>query len=163
MDHLKYIQSKILTDDTLHRQLQLWRFQDKQIVFTNGCFDILHQGHIHLLAQARALGDVLIVGLNSDASVSRLKGAHRPLQNQTTRAEVLAALQVVDGVVVFEQDTPLELICTATPNVLVKGGDYIKEDIVGYDWVTRQGGAVHIIPLVEGQSTTAVEGRMGRK
>lgn len=160
MDHLKHIQSKILDAEALRRQLNLWRFQDKKLVFTNGCFDIIHQGHIHILAKARSLGDVLIVGLNSDASVTRLKGPNRPLQNQQTRAEVMAAMQLVDAVVLFEEDTPLELIRLVTPHILVKGGDYIKEDIVGYDWVTQHGGAVEIIPLVEGQSTTGIEKRI---
>lgn len=160
MDHLKHLQHKILDAPTLQRQLHLWRFQDKKIVFTNGCFDIIHQGHIHILAQARSLGDVLIVGLNSDASVSRLKGPTRPLQNQNTRAEVLAAMQLVDAVVLFEEDTPLNLIETITPQVLVKGGDYIKEDIVGYNHVIQHGGTVEVIPLVEGHSTTEIERKL---
>ena len=126
----------------------------KKIVFTNGCFDILHVGHITYLREAAQLGDLLIVGLNSDASIKRLKGAERPINCQADRAEMLAALECVDYVVIFDDDTPLELIKTVKPDILVKGGDYAVENIVGSDFVSELGGRVVTIPLVEGKSTT---------
>lgn len=127
---------------------------NKRIVFTNGCFDILHVGHSKVLQEAKKLGDILIVGLNSDASVKRLKGEARPINSQTDRASMLAALECVDFVVIFEEDTPLHLIKAIMPEVLVKGGDYRIEDIVGADVVSEHGGVVQTIPLVEGKSTT---------
>lgn len=131
----------------------------RRVVFTNGCFDILHAGHVRLLHQARAQGDVLVVGLNSDASVRRLKGATRPVQRQEDRAEILAGLSSVDLVVVFDEDTPIEVIRTVKPDVLVKGGDYSEDTIVGAPEVRSWGGNVHIIPLVEGRSTTSIIAR----
>ena len=132
-------------------------FREKhRIVFTNGCFDLLHRGHVYYLSKAREMGDLLVVGLNSDNSVSRLKGKGRPVNNQESRAEVLAALGMVDHVIIFEEDTPLELIRMVRPDLLVKGGDYRVEEIVGYDEVTSRGGSVHVIPLLEGYSTTAI-------
>lgn len=154
MDHLKQIRSKILTADQLKAKLLLWRFKDQQIVFTNGCFDLLHPGHLAVLAAARDLGDKLIVGLNTDSSVKRLKGENRPVQNEVARAELLAALSIVDAVVLFDEDTPEKLIELVTPDYLVKGGDYKAEDVVGYNHVTQHGGQVVIVPLVEGLSTT---------
>lgn len=126
----------------------------KTVVFTNGVFDLLHRGHVEALKRARALGDALIVGLNSDASTTRLKGPSRPFVPAADRAEVLAALESVDVVVVFEQDTPADLIGALTPDVLVKGADYAKGDIVGRDTVEAAGGRVEQVPLVEGWSTT---------
>jgi rfaE bifunctional protein nucleotidyltransferase chain/domain len=126
------------------------------MVFTNGCFDLLHRGHIYYLARARELGDPLVVGLNSDESVTRLKGPGRPLNNQQSRAEVLAALAVVDYVIIFEEDTPLQLINLLKPRILIKGGDYRREEIVGYNEVLSWGGAVKTIPLMEGYSTTSM-------
>lgn len=158
--NLKLLQSKILTEETLKHKAVVWRFKGKRIVFTNGCFDLLHRGHLHTLSAARELGDVLVVGLNTDASVKRLKGETRPIQDETTRAEVLAALLLVDAVVLFDEDTPLELIQALTPDVLVKGGDYVPETIVGYGWVTQHGGKVEIVPLLEGHSTTNAVERM---
>ncbi|MGL5912529.1 MAG: D-glycero-beta-D-manno-heptose 1-phosphate adenylyltransferase, partial [Bacteroidales bacterium] len=130
------------------------------IVFTNGCFDILHRGHIESLAQARALGTKLVVGLNSDASVRRLKGAKRPVQDQQTRALVLASLQFVSHVVIFDEDTPYELIKLVQPDILVKGADYNAQDVVGYDIVTANGGQVISIPLIEGYSTSKLVEKM---
>jgi D-glycero-beta-D-manno-heptose 1-phosphate adenylyltransferase len=131
-----------------------------RLVFTNGCFDLLHPGHVDLLAQARALGDGLIVGLNSDASVRRIKkdakGPRRPLNSQASRAFVLAGLEAVDFVVIFDQDTPLELIRAVQPQVLVKGGDWAKDSIVGRDVVEDAGGQVLSLPLLPGYSTTGV-------
>jgi len=132
------------------------RQMDKVIVFTNGCFDILHPGHIYTLTQAKALGDVLIVGLNSDASVKRLKGEHRPILNQSERAVMLAALEAVDYVTTFEEDTPLALVQLLLPHVLVKGGDWDSQAVVGRDVVEANGGRVVLIPYQEGLSTTGI-------
>jgi D-beta-D-heptose 7-phosphate kinase/D-beta-D-heptose 1-phosphate adenosyltransferase len=136
-----------------------WRRQDLRIGFTNGCFDILHPGHVKLLTAARGACDRLIVGLNSDASVKRLKGEGRPVQDERARAEVLAALEAVDLVAVFEQDTPIELITQIKPSVLVKGGDYTREQVVGHDVVEAGGGEVLLIDILEGHSTTSLVDR----
>ncbi len=148
----------------LSREVLLTRFgppQDRTVVFTNGCFDLLHPGHVEYLAQARALGHVLVVGLNSDASARRLKGAGRPLVAEADRAAVLAGLRSVDAVTVFDEDTPLELINALLPDVLVKGGDYDLDDIVGREAVEKAGGDVRVLPFVEGYSTTDVLDRLG--
>ncbi|MEP7344409.1 MAG: D-glycero-beta-D-manno-heptose 1-phosphate adenylyltransferase [Gemmatimonadaceae bacterium] len=136
------------------------RGQPGTVVFTNGVFDLLHPGHVDLLLAARALGDALIVGMNSDASVQRLKGPTRPVRSALDRAYVLAALSPVDAVVFFEQDTPLELVRALEPDVLVKGGDYRESTIVGADDVRRRGGRVVVIPLTPGHSTTFTVKRM---
>jgi rfaE bifunctional protein nucleotidyltransferase chain/domain len=133
-----------------------WRAEGLKTVFTNGCFDLLHAGHVRYLNAARALGDRLIVGLNSDASVRRLKGEGRPVTPAEERAEVLAALEAVDAVVLFEEDTPLRLIQALTPDVLVKGGDWAPEAIVGREHVLAAGGEVVTIPTLEGRSTTGI-------
>jgi rfaE bifunctional protein nucleotidyltransferase chain/domain len=156
MSRLDWIRSKILDHTTLENKLALWRFKNEKLVFTNGCFDLLHLGHIYTLTEASEMGDVLIVGLNSDASVRKLKGNKRPVLNQQARALLLASLYVVDAVVIFEEDTPLELIKKITPHVLVKGGDYDIQTIVGADWVLQHGGEVKTVPLLEGYSTTAI-------
>lgn len=130
------------------------RQAEKRVVFTNGCFDIIHRGHVSLLRQASLLGDYLIVGLNSDESVRRLKGEGRPIVPQEDRAEILASIRWVDGVVFFEEDTPLELIASLRPDILVKGGDYNVENVVGKDVVEGDGGEVVIIPLLPGYSTS---------
>ncbi|MCB2210687.1 D-glycero-beta-D-manno-heptose 1-phosphate adenylyltransferase [bacterium] len=132
------------------------RSEGKSVVFTNGCFDILHAGHVELLELARNFGDALILGLNSDASVRRLKGENRPVVPEADRARVMGALKAVDRVTLFEQDTPFELIETLRPDVLVKGGDWKPEDVVGKDVVEAHGGRVEIVPLVAGRSTTNV-------
>jgi rfaE bifunctional protein nucleotidyltransferase chain/domain len=132
------------------------KLHQQKIVFTNGCFDVLHFGHVHYLLQAKELGDILVVGLNSDDSVRRLKGPSRPINGEKERAFVLAALTCVDYVVVFEEDTPKELIETVRPNVLVKGGDYALDQIVGADFVTQNGGSVTTLPFVEGFSSTRI-------
>jgi D-beta-D-heptose 7-phosphate kinase / D-beta-D-heptose 1-phosphate adenosyltransferase len=136
------------------------RRQGKRIVFTNGCFDILHRGHVEYLARARSLGDLLIVGLNADDSVRRLKGPGRPVNPLEDRAAVLAALAAVDFVVPFGEDTPAGLIRRLTPDVLVKGGDYRPEEVVGGDWVTAHGGQVVIAEKVPGQSTSGTLRRL---
>ncbi len=128
----------------------------ERVVFTNGCFDVLHAGHAHYLADARALGDLLVVGLNSDASVKRLKGPTRPIVPEADRAELLRALRVVDYVVIFEEDTPLSLIKRVKPAFLVKGGDWAVEQIVGHEFVATYGGKTLSLPFVAGRSSTAV-------
>ncbi len=154
MEKLKIVKSKIFTWDELQRRLAIWKFQEKKIVFTNGCFDILHLGHIELLGKARELGDILIVGMNSDESVHRIKGPHRPVNSHHARAFALAALVFVDAVVMFEEDTPYELIRFIQPDVLVKGKDYEGKEIVGSDVVKAGGGEVVTIELTKGYSTT---------
>ena len=129
---------------------------DNKIVFSNGCFDVLHRGHIYLLSRARELGDLLIVGLNSDASVTKLKGPDRPVNNQESRAEVLGALAFVDYIIVFEEDTPMDMIITLKPDILIKGGDYKLEDIVGHQEVISSGGSVEIIPMLKGYSSSSI-------
>jgi len=130
--------------------------EDKKIVFTNGCFDILHAGHVQYLEQAKKLGDILVVGLNSDASVRRLKGENRPINKQEDRALVLAALEFVDYIIIFEEDTPYELIKIVNPDVLVKGGDWKETDIIGADIVQAKGGTVLSLPLRPGLSTSKI-------
>jgi len=137
-----------------------WKKCGEKIVFTNGCFDLLHRGHVHYLDAARRLGDVLVVGINNDDSVRRLKGPARPLLQLQDRATLLAALKPVDMVVAFSQDTPLRLIRAIQPDVLVKGGDYAPEDIVGGEDVRGWGGSVTTIPFVEGYSTTGLLTRL---
>ena len=129
--------------------------EGQKVVFTNGCFDILHRGHATYLAQARTLGDLLVVGLNTDASVQRLKGPSRPINNQYDRAFLLASLACVDFVILFDEDTPEQLIHTVCPDVLVKGGDYTLDTIVGANFVLQNGGIVTTIPFVDGYSTTS--------
>jgi D-beta-D-heptose 7-phosphate kinase / D-beta-D-heptose 1-phosphate adenosyltransferase len=150
-------EEKIIFDwSVLDERLQEWRRRGLRVGFTNGCFDLLHRGHVKLLAQARAACDRLVVGLNDDASVRRLKGDSRPLQDVHSRAEVLAALEAVDLVAVFGEDTPLALIERVRPQVLVKGGDYRREDVVGHDLVEAAGGETILVDLVPGHSTTAL-------
>lgn len=156
MTQLEYLQNKILDAKTLESRLALWQFQNKKIVFTNGCFDIVHRGHIEYLAKAADLGDVLVIGLNTDASVSRIKGPQRPVVDQQSRALLLAALHFTTAIVYFDEPTPYELIKKVQPDILVKGKDYKAEDVVGYDIVTAQGGKVETIELVEGYSTSAI-------
>src|SRR5258708_11765924 len=156
MRHPQIIQQKIFDLPALMHQLRRWRLLGKTVAFTNGCFDILHQGHIASLSDAAREADFLVVGLNSDASTRRLKGEHRPINNQEARAAVLASLLMVDGVVIFGEDTPLELIKAVQPDVLVKGGDYTLEQIVGAKEVMAAGGRVVINPIVPGFSTTGL-------
>jgi len=151
---------KLLDHRHLAAVVATLRRAHRRVVFTNGCFDLLHPGHIKLLAEARRQGDVLIVGLNSDASVERLKGAGRPILSQTDRAQVLGGLDAVDFVVVFEEDTPEKLIELIRPQVLVKGGDYVEATVVGAPFVHSYGGEVVLIPLVEGRSTTSMVAKM---
>jgi D-beta-D-heptose 7-phosphate kinase/D-beta-D-heptose 1-phosphate adenosyltransferase len=149
-----HAQEKVLTAEQLKMRAAAWRSAGESVVFTNGCFDLLHIGHITLLESARNQGDRLIVGINSDASVSKLKGPTRPMVGQRERAYVLAALAAVDAVVIFDAPTPLELIDALRPDVIVKGGDYNEDTVVGAKEVRSWGGRVKIVPTVEGFSTT---------
>lgn len=157
LTQLQILQNKIASKEDLHWILNLWRFKGHRIVFTNGCFDIIHRGHIEYLAEAADLGDKLIIGLNSDTSMKlQGKGANRPLQDELSRSEIIASLQFVDLIVLFDSDTPYELIKLVQPDVLVKGADYKIEDIVGHDLVLNKGGEVKRISFIEGYSTTKI-------
>lgn len=156
MKQPQIIPHKIYDAPSLQHQLRRWRLLGKTVAFTNGCFDILHTGHIASLSEAAREADYLVVGLNSDASTCRLKGPDRPVNNQDARATVMASLLMVDAVIFFEEDTPLELIRMVQPDVLVKGGDYTLEQIVGAKEVMAAGGRVVINPIVPGFSTTSI-------
>lgn len=149
--------NKIKTRPQAQRIIDQWKLDGQKVVFTNGCFDLLHFGHIFLLGQCSSLGDKLVIGLNSRDSVRRLKGAHRPIQDELSRLAVLDALEMVDMVVIFEEDTPLELIKALRPDVLVKGGDYLPAQVVGAQEVESWGGEVKIVPYQPGFSTTLTE------
>lgn len=150
------IEKKIFTLPQLKAQIASWKVMNKTVAFTNGCFDILHEGHIFSLSQAAQEADFLIVAVNSDASTKRLKGNERPINNQKSRSLLLASLLIVDAVIIFEEDTPLETIKTLMPDVLVKGGDYTLEQIVGAREVIANGGRVVINPIIQGFSTTGI-------
>ncbi|HTS43233.1 MAG TPA: D-glycero-beta-D-manno-heptose 1-phosphate adenylyltransferase [Puia sp.] len=154
------IPQKVYSRVALQLEVNRWRLFKKTIAFTNGIFDILHEGHIASLSQAASEADYLVVGVNSDASVKRLKGTDRPINGQQSRAIILASLLMVDVVIIFEEDTPLELIKMIMPDVLVKGGDYTLDEIVGAKEVMANGGKVVINPLVEGFSTTGIIEKM---
>lgn len=156
MSHLDRLNNKIYTIDSIQSVIRVWRFKEEKIVFSNGCFDILHRGHVEYLSKAADLGQHLIIGLNSDASVRNLKGDLRPLQDEQSRLILLSALQFVDAVILFDEPTPYNLIKAIVPNYLVKGKDYKAEEVVGYDIVTQHGGAVKTIDLVPGYSTTTI-------
>lgn len=157
MDRFETIKSKVASLEDAVRLVNGWRVTSNKIVFTNGCFDIFHPGHAEYLAMASDMGSKLVVGMNSDDSIRRLgKGVERPINNEATRSIVLASLQVVDLIVVFDEDTPINLIEAIKPDFLVKGGDWAKEDIVGSSLVESYGGQVEVIPFVEGFSTTSV-------
>lgn len=162
MKSTQNIPSKIYTAETLVQQVQRWRLAGKKIVFTNGVFDILHEGHIASLSQAAMHGDCLVVGVNGDDSVKRLKGNDRPVNAEHSRALLLASLLVTDAVILFHEDTPLEVIRSILPDVLVKGGDYKIEEIAGAKEVIANGGEVILADMVEGISTTNIINRMKR-
>jgi D-glycero-beta-D-manno-heptose 1-phosphate adenylyltransferase len=149
-------QLKVLDSTNLEYVIADYKKSRKKIVFTNGCFDLLHIGHVRYLEQAKSLGDILIVGINTDASVQKLKGPTRPIQNENDRAEILASLKAVDHTVLFGEETPLNLIKQVKPDVLVKGGDWKIEQIVGWDFVQSYGGTVQSLQFVEGRSTTKI-------
>ncbi|NUM51978.1 MAG: D-glycero-beta-D-manno-heptose 1-phosphate adenylyltransferase [Flavobacteriales bacterium] len=166
MNSFEAIKCKIHTTQTIQPILATWRLKSEKIVFTNGCFDILHPGHVEYLAKARSMGNRMIVGINSDASVKKLeKGNSRPIQSEEARALVLASLQMIDAVIIFNEETPLELLLVIHPDILVKGGDYdvhetnpsSKKYIVGSDVVKTKGGSIITIPFVEGYSTSNIE------
>lgn len=157
MSFLREIEAKICAWEEARERIAAWQNAGLRVVFTNGCFDLLHYGHLHYLAQSRDLGDRLVIGLNAAESVKRLKGAHRPINDEATRFLQMASLACVDLVVGFEEDTPLELIQTLRPDVLVKGGDYQPEQIVGGGFVLAQGGEVIALSYISGYSTTSIE------
>lgn len=148
------MQNKIYTLEDLKTLRKEWESSRLKVVFTNGCFDLIHKGHLDYLSKARNLGDKLIVAINSDASVKRLKGEERPIKPEIDRLLTMAAFYFVDAVVLFEEDTPKDVIDALIPNVLVKGGDYVVEDIVGYDTVTSNGGEVTTIQFIDGSSSS---------
>ncbi|HCP92759.1 MAG TPA: D-glycero-beta-D-manno-heptose 1-phosphate adenylyltransferase [Bacteroidetes bacterium] len=158
MTHTEFIENKICTSpEMLLHKIAMWNDGGEKIVFTNGVFDLLHRGHVDYLAKARDLGDRLIIGVNTDASVSKLKGPHRPIQDEYSRMLILASFEFVDAVILFGDQTPYELIKMMQPDILVKGSDYKAEDIVGYDIVMAKGGFVKTIDFIPGFSTSLIE------
>ena len=147
---------RVLSGDLLNQVITRYHQENKKIVFTNGCFDLLHIGHVRYLEEAKKLGDILVVGINTDASVQKLKGPTRPIQNENDRSEILAALKAVDHTVLFGDETPLNLIQQIKPHVLVKGGDWKIEQIVGSEFVLSHGGQVKSLQFVDGRSTTRI-------
>ncbi len=160
MKSVHSIPNNIYTLNELTHQLRRWRLLDKKIVFTNGVFDILHEGHIATLSEAASFGHILIVGINGDASVKRLKGESRPVNQQESRILLMASLLMVDAVILFEEDTPINLITSILPDILVKGGDYTIDQIVGAKEVINNGGEVKTVNLREGFSTTNIIEKM---
>jgi rfaE bifunctional protein nucleotidyltransferase chain/domain len=156
MNKLDVIQSKIIDINNIEPFLTYWKLKNRKLVFTNGCFDIIHRGHVEYLAQAADYGNELIIGVNTDNSVRRLKGETRPVQDEIARAMMMASLQFVSAVILFDEDTPYELIKKIQPDVLIKGSDYDITDIVGYDIVKAKGGEVKTIDFIEGYSTTSI-------
>jgi len=153
---LEKINDKIFGLEFLMKNIDQWKNENKKIVFTNGCFDLIHLGHIELLARSSDLGDVLIIGVNSDSSIRKLKGENRPIIEEDSRVKQLAALEFVDAVILFHEDTPQKLIEKIKPDVITKGGDYKAENVVGNEVVTQKNGQVVIIPLTQGYSTTSI-------
>ncbi len=157
MNKLDIIKNKIFSNkEDAYKLLQTWRFRENKIVFTNGCFDIVHRGHLDYLASAASMGNKLIIGLNTDASVQKLKGPDRPIIDEYSRAFLLASLGFVDMVIYFGEQTPYELIDFVKPDILVKGSDYQAEDIVGYDIVKAKGGEIKTLDFLEGFSSTGI-------
>lgn len=157
MDYYNLIQNKIFTKkEAAYQQLQVWRFKSQKLVFTNGVFDLIHQGHIEYLSKSASLGNKLIVGINTDVSVKKIKGTKRPINSEVGRATIIAACQFVDMVILFNENTPYNLIKYIKPQVLVKGGDYKIEDIVGNEVVKKNGGEVLTIPLTDGISSSII-------
>jgi D-glycero-beta-D-manno-heptose 1-phosphate adenylyltransferase len=156
MKETSRIKEKIFDRATLARKADEWKRNGKTIVFTNGCFDILHKGHLEILARAAELGDILVVALNTDASVRKLKGDQRPVNQEDFRLFMMASLEIVDAVILFHEETPAELIAAITPDILVKGGDYTVDQIAGAEHVIKHGGKVKIVPIVKGYSTSGI-------
>lgn len=158
MSHHQSIKDKIFSDlKELRKAVDGWHEKGEKVVFTNGCFDLLHRGHVDYLAKAADAGEKLIIGVNTDASVNKLKGPQRPIQDEQSRLQILASLQCVDAVILFDEQTPYDLIQALQPDVLVKGSDYQPENIVGYDIVKAKGGEVKTIDFIDGFSTSAIE------
>ena len=157
MSHHQHISNKIHTLDSLSKKIRSWNDANEKIVFTNGCFDLIHRGHVDYLSKAADLGTKLVIGVNTDASVNQLKGLHRPIQDEYTRQFILAAFEFVDAVILFGEQTPYDLINFIQPDVLVKGSDYKPEDIVGYDIVKAKGGEICTIDFLPGFSTSLIE------
>ncbi len=157
MSKLKHVEEKIFNREQLLARLNVWRLLDKKIVFTNGCFDLIHLGHIDYLAKAADMGDKLIVGLNSDQSTTGIKGPNRPITDEHSRSLMLASFSCVDAVILFDEETPYELIKLLKPDVLVKGADYTIDQIVGSDIVIQNGGSVQTLDYLPGYSTTLIE------
>ena len=153
---LKKINNKIFDLQLLMKKIEKWRSENKKVVFTNGCFDLIHLGHIEILARSSDFGDKLIIGVNSDLSIKKLKGENRPIIEESSRIKQLSALEFVDAVVLFDEDTPLKLIETIKPDVITKGGDYTAKNVVGNEVVSQKNGEVVIIPLTQGYSTTSI-------
>ena len=156
MTNLLSIKSKIYTLSELIEQSKIWRSKGDKIVFTNGCFDLVHRGHVEVLANTADLGDRLIIGLNSDTSIHKLKGEKRPVIDENSRAILLASLQFIDAIVLFSEATPYQLIEAILPDILAKGGDYKVEEITGHELVLRNGGEVILVPFIDGFSTTNI-------
>ena len=153
---LNKLQSKIYTLDQLIDKVSNWKDQNKKIVFTNGCFDLIHLGHVEVLARSSDLGDKLIVAINSDESIIKIKGTNRPIIEEESRVKQIAALDFVDAVILFNQDTPINIISSITPNIITKGGDYKIINVIGHEIVQKNNGEVVIIPLTQGYSTTSI-------
>lgn len=160
MQKTDLIKNKIYSIEALKTKLNFWRFKEKKIVFSNGCFDLLHLGHIDYLSKASDYGDVLIIGLNTDKSVAKLKGFGRPITDEKSRSVILASLFFVDAIILFDDETPLKLIETIQPDVLIKGSDYKVEEIVGYDIVKAKDGEIISIDFLPGYSTTSIENKI---
>jgi D-beta-D-heptose 7-phosphate kinase/D-beta-D-heptose 1-phosphate adenosyltransferase len=156
MKQTERIPHKIFDRPALATQCTEWKKQGRKIVFTNGCFDILHKGHLEILTKSAEFGDILVVALNTDASVKKLKGEQRPVNNEDFRIWMMASLEIVDAVTLFNEETPAELIETITPDIIVKGGDYTVDQVVGAQHVLSHGGEVKIVPIVRGYSTTGI-------
>ena len=153
---LKKINNKVFDLQNLMKKIEKWRSENKKIVFTNGCFDLIHLGHIEILARSSDFGDKLIIGVNSDLSIKKLKGKNRPIIEESSRIKQLSALEFVDAVVLFDDDNPLKLIKTIKPDVITKGGDYTAKNVIGNEIVSQKNGEVVIIPLTQGYSTTSI-------
>ena len=163
MNNLERLTNKICSIETLKTKVAKWKQNGEKIVFTNGCFDLVHRGHIEILAKTADLGNRLIIGLNSDISIRELKGNNRPIIDEVSRTTLLAALEFVDAIVMFNDRTPLNLISTLAPDVLSKGGDYSIKDVVGHEVVIKNGGEVITIPLTDGFSTTNIVDKISKK
>ncbi len=157
MTSLNQIRQKLFLKDKLAEQIAAWKSEGMKIVFTNGCFDLIHPGHVDYLAKAASLGDKLIIAVNTDQSVQKLKGPDRPIQNQDSRAFILSAMEFTSAVVLFDEDTPAEIIALLKPDILVKGADYAVDQVVGADFVIKNGGSVVLLPYLKGFSTSAIE------